>query len=197
MRQGGPVPTPVLSKRVWKRASALLVLVASAVSQPLLVLAQDAIDLRPLPISTLFFRDHEAMVMAGFAALAAALLTWAVIRLLGMPRDARTVALERIDRARAMAGQAGTSAFAHEVSEAVRAYVESRFAVHAPLLTTEELLTDLARDEDSPLARSRGALADFLVCCDLAKFGRTPLGPREMDALVESARAFVLESERS
>lgn len=181
-----------------KRLGAILALMASAITQPFLVLAQDVIadELpRPLPISRALWTDHDGLIVAGFAALAAALLTWAVVRLLEPPPDARGLAMERIERARRLCNGGDPRAVAHEVSEAVRAYAEARFAVHAPLLSTEELLSVLAQGA-SPQEPWRAPLADFLVCSELARHGAAPLSRTEIDALLESARAFVLADAR-
>lgn len=183
-----------------KGHAGVYVVIASAVTEPLLGLAQDSIaddirDIRgPLPIGGPWWAQYESFVLAGLAGLAAALLVWALIRLFQPAADPRAVALDRIQRARALAPQIGAKPFAHEVSEAVRAYVEARFDVHAREQTTEELLAALAQDESSPLSRWRGPLADFLVCCDLAKFGGAALSVHEMDALADSARELVEES---
>lgn len=179
-----------------KRLGAALVLIASAATEPFLGLAQDAFaqDV-PRRLPGALVDDRDALVIAAFAALAAALLAWAVVRLLASPPDARRVALDRIDRARRLGPSAGPRALAHEVSEAVRAYAEARFSVHAPLLSTDALLSGLAQAA-SPLEPWRGPLADFLVCADLARSGVSPLSASELDALLGSARAFVLSEER-
>lgn len=178
----------------------LVVVLVSAATEPLLGLAQDsfASDIRdirgPLPMPEPWWSQYESFLVAGLAGLAAALLAWALVRLFQPAPDPRAQAIARIDRARAMAPQLGAKPFVHEVSEAVRAYVEARFDVHAREQTTEELLATLAQDEASPLARFRGPLADFLVSCDLVKFGAASLSAAEIDALADSARLLVVES---
>ncbi len=182
-----------------KRAAIALVLF-SPLSRPLLgfaqaVLEDDIRDIRgPLPAPPAWWQEHESLMIARVAGLLAGVVAWIAVRLMSRAADPARVALDRLEAARAIAHRAGAKAFAHEVSEAVRAYVEARFAVRAPQRTTEELLSELAQDEGSPLARFRGSLADFLVCCDLAKFGGLTLREDEIDALVESARTFVEES---
>jgi hypothetical protein len=45
------------------------------------------------------------------------------------------------------------------------------------------------------LAANRALLADFLVSCDLAKFGGWNLSMPTMEAMLQSARRFVVESD--
>lgn len=132
-----------------------------------------------------------AVAIAAVALVGIALL-W---RRLRRPKDARRLALAKIAEAEARASNA--KAFAQEVSEAVRAYIEARFGVHAPRRTTEELLEALAEDEASPLERYRPLLAAFLARCDLAKFGGAHLTSSDREALAESARGFVERSWRA
>lgn len=182
-----------------KRLAILLVLL-SPITRPLLgfaqaALAQDIRDIRgPLAEPPAWWQAHESLLIALIAGALAGVATWIAVHLLRRAADPRRVAIERVEAARALARARGAKVFAHEVSEAVRAYVEARFQIHAPLCTTEELLSELAQDEASPLARFRAPLADFLVSCDLVKFGGVALREDEIDALVESARAFVEES---
>lgn len=176
-----------------KRLGTLLVLFVSVVAEPILVFAQDVMA-SELPRPLTLLEDHDGLFVAGFAALAAALLTWAVIRLLQPAPDARSLALERIERVRRAGTKDDPVALARELGEALRAYAEARFAVHAPLASTEELLSALAQDA-SPQQPWRGPLADFLVCSELARSDAAPLHPAELEALLESARAFVLSDE--
>ena len=64
--------------------------------------------------------------------------------------------------------------------------------VRAAHRTTNEFLHDLVNLPDSPLAAHRETLADFLHHCDLAKFARWSLTVPEMEAMLDSASAFVI-----
>jgi hypothetical protein len=44
-----------------------------------------------------------------------------------------------------------------------------------------------------PLAHHRDSLADFLRHCDLAKFARWSLSVSQMEAMLDSAKAFVID----
>jgi DNA-binding FadR family transcriptional regulator len=137
-----------------------------------------------------------ALIVA--AGALAALLAWLALRWWrrrrARPLPARSpeeLALERLARARLLIDAARPREFAAAVSEAVRLYLEARFAEPAAHRTTEELLRDLARGRAPALAAQRDVLADFLAHCDLAKFAREPLDRRRMEAMHASARRLV------
>ena len=74
----------------------------------------------------------------------------------------------------------------------VRRYVEMRFSIHAPEETTEEFLVQLSRQEgDSPLARHRKTLQEFLEHADLVKFARHQPGQVEVQQAFDSAKNFI------
>ena len=66
-----------------------------------------------------------------------------------------------------------------ELSAIVRWYMESRFAIHAPEMTTEEFMNYLKIDSqlNSP---HKETLKNFLNACDMVKFAR--YGPTEQEA---------------
>ena len=70
-----------------------------------------------------------------------------------------------------------------ELSDIVRRYIEERFALRAPELTTEEFLLEAGRSAD--LKRShRELLSNFLAGCDRVKFARySPEEDESRDAL--------------
>jgi Domain of unknown function (DUF4381) len=107
------------------------------------------------------------------------------------------IALERLGQARAFMHPAGGREFSIEVSGIVREYIESRFRVMAAHRTTDEFLHHLLESADSSLETHRDLLADFLQSCDLAKFGGWKLPELNMQAMLQGARRFVIESARS
>jgi hypothetical protein len=77
-----------------------------------------------------------------------------------------------------------------ELSAIVRYYVEARFALRAPELTTEEFL-QVARRAPELSTQHREMLTSFLERCDRVKFaGYRPDGDESM-ATLAAARAFV------
>ena len=78
----------------------------------------------------------------------------------------------------------------YRVTEIIRSYVERKFGLAAPEMTTEEFLATLARDQGA-LPYDAGRLRDFLEACDFVKYAA--FQPRRADAedVLATARAFV------
>ena len=75
----------------------------------------------------------------------------------------------------------------------VRTYVEQRFGLRAPEMTTEEFLGVSARD--ARLAGShRGLLGQFLGECDLVKFARHVPTVNDGERALAAATRFVEET---
>jgi len=80
-----------------------------------------------------------------------------------------------------------------ELSAIVRRYLEGRFRVRAPELTTEEFLQEVRQSPD--LDRDhRARLGEFLEQCDRVKFAGYRPDPDESLAALAAARAFVEET---
>jgi len=87
-------------------------------------------------------------------------------------------------------GRGEAKTFYYRLSEIARVYIERKFDLAAPEMTTEEFLTMLARDHGAvPYDADR--LRAFLEACDLVKYAA--LTPRAEDAetALGTARAFV------
>jgi hypothetical protein len=104
------------------------------------------------------------------------------------------VALERLETARELMKTDTVREYCFTVSEVIRVYIEQRFGEKAARSTTEEFLTDLLQQTDTPLAQHRRRLEDFLNHCDLSKFARWQFSVSEMKSMHESAREFILET---
>jgi hypothetical protein len=152
---------------------------------------EDIFDIRP-PI-------HIAgeVFWAGWAAgtLAAVGLGYGVWRLLRGQLRAKLpyeVALEKLLSARQFLSPEQAHTFSDLVSEVVRSFIEQTFPVRAAHRTTEEFLCDLVTNADGPLAGHRDTLGEFLGHCDLAKFAMWRLSIPQMEAMLQSARDFIL-----
>jgi hypothetical protein len=106
------------------------------------------------------------------------------------------VALEKLLAARQFLNPEQAHAFSDAVSEVVRSFIEQTFPVRAAHRTTEEFLYDLVAHADGPLAGHRVALGEFLGHCDLAKFAKWQLSVPQMEAMLQSAREFILATGR-
>jgi hypothetical protein len=80
-----------------------------------------------------------------------------------------------------------------ELSAIVRRYLEGRFGVRAPELTTEEFLQEARRSRDLDDAH-RERLGEFLAACDRVKFAGWRPNAEESLATLGAARAFVDET---
>ena len=102
------------------------------------------------------------------------------------------MALERLEDIRTLMQPAGAREFSIAVSDIVRGSIEQRFDVAVTRRTTEEFLRDLLQTTHASLARHQSLLGDFLYQCDFVKFAGMSLTLQDMEALRQSARAFVL-----
>ena len=151
----------------------------------------DIRGLKAIPSQELWF-----LWLAGCAALAVlAYGAWRWYRhARTTPKSAYEIALERLEKARALMTLETAREFSIEVSEIIRSYIEARFHVRAAHQTTEEFLHNLLEPSDALLADHQELLAEFLHHCDLAKFARWILSMEEMEAIHRIARVFVVET---
>lgn len=77
-----------------------------------------------------------------------------------------------------------------ELSAIVRRYLEERYHVRAPELTTEEFM-QVARRAAGLSAEHRELLSAFLERCDRVKFAGYRPDPTESLATLKAARAFI------
>ncbi len=80
--------------------------------------------------------------------------------------------------------------FYYRLSDIVRGYVERRFGVSAPEMTTEEFLTAAAADGRFG-QRHTSQLNRFLGACDLVKYAGHEPALDEAGAMLEAARQFI------
>lgn len=79
-----------------------------------------------------------------------------------------------------------------ELSDIVRRYIEERFQLRAPELTTEEFLA--AAESSVDLGGSQSLLKAFLERCDAVKFARYSPDSAESRDAITSARRFLEET---
>ena len=170
----------------------------SPAASPASAAAAAATDIRDIrgPISIPYGWLWAAYVV-GALVLAAALYgawRWYRARAKERAKEPYEIALERLEKARALLAPERARDYSFAVSEITRNYIEARFQERAARRTTEEFLYDLLAQAETPLASHRALLEDFLRYCDLAKFAKWQLSLPDMEAMHESARAFILET---
>lgn len=145
-------------------------------------------------------RDYRPLWYAAAGAAALAGIGFGLYQLLNRrkqilqapQRPAHEVALEalaRLHRARLLEQQQHTEYYV-QLSAIVRAYLEQRFTLRAPEMTTEEFLQIAQRDRQLP-AEHRGSLTQFLNEADLVKFARYVPATEDAERAYHAARQFV------
>jgi hypothetical protein len=106
------------------------------------------------------------------------------------PTPPETTALERLASIRHYIEEGAVRDFVRESSDILRTYIEARFGLRAPRLSTEEFLFEA---EHSPHldAEHRARLAEFLFRCDRVKFGLGDLDATRMMSLYSAAEDFI------
>lgn len=102
--------------------------------------------------------------------------------------------LESLEGTRRLMHPSTAREFGTAASEVMRRYIERRFGISATQQTTEEFLQALLQSSNDTPARHRSLLAQFLHECDFVKFAGASLAVTDMEALLQSARGFVLET---
>ncbi len=105
------------------------------------------------------------------------------------PHEVALTALNRL-RSRGLIEQGQFEEYYVHLSSIVRHYLEDRFHIRAPEMTTEEFLSALATD-GRLIAQHRRLLAEFLSQADLVKFARHLPTLKDSEAAYEAARRFV------
>ena len=107
-------------------------------------------------------------------------------------KSAYELALEKLEKGRALLREEEPMPYAVYVSEAIRAYLGQRFQAPSTRRTTEEFLRQMEADRNTPLAEHRDLLRGFLQSCDMVKFARYQPRLAELEHVQQSATNFVL-----
>ena len=145
-----------------------------------------------------WWQRHWPWLAAGVAALVA-LGVGVVLWLRRAEERARLTAydralarLERLER-RGLPKAAEQDGWYVELSDIVRRYIEARFGLRAPELTTEEFLLEAGRS--AQLSKPHGELLSaFLERCDRVKFARYHPGEGESQEALDLAKRFLRET---
>src|SRR5260370_14457878 len=153
--------------------------------------AEDIIDIRqPIHIAAPFAWlawSAGVLFLVGVSAVA-----WK-LRRREKRKLAYEIALERLENTRPLMRENNAEPFSLAVSEIVRRFIEEVLPVRAAHRTTDEFLHDLIALPYLPLAQHRDSPADFLRHCDLAKFARWSLTVSQMEAMLDTAKAFIID----
>lgn len=158
-------------------------------------------DIRDIAPPEEFPRDWRPVLLLAGGVLAvlaaiAALVWWRRRQVrparVAPPEPAHVVARRALDalRARQLPQAGAFKAFYSALSDVVRTYLEQRFGLRAPEMTTEEFLQAATRGGRLERAH-RQLLADFLSECDLVKFARHVPSLEQCDRALAAAQRFV------
>jgi len=163
----------------------------AAKTLPVAAPEEDIFDIRPpIHIAEEFF--WVGWAAGAFAAAGLGYCGWRLLRGKLRAKLPYEVALEKLLAARRFLSPEQAHTFSDLVSDVVRSFIEQTFPVRAAHRTTEEFLYDLVANAESPLAAHRDTLGEFLGHCDLAKFAMWRLSVPQMEAMLQSARDFIL-----
>lgn len=187
-----PPPPPVVASSAAAPSTAIKTSNPATASS---VVEQDIRDIRG-PISIPSPYRWLWLVAGGAAAIGLLYGAWRWYRLLGAAKAKLPfeIALDRLEKARALMKPEQAREYSFAVSEITRDYIEKRFSERAAHRTTDEFLRDLLAQINSRLTAHRALLEDFLRYCDLAKFARWELDMPQMESMHESARNFILST---
>jgi len=168
---------------------------------PAIAFAEELRDIKPPvePRSDLFW----LLLLLVVIALAAAIyFVWqyflrrknlaAANQIVKLPHKIAYERLERL-RQRNLPAQGHVKEYFIELSDIVRRYVEGRFSIDAPEMTTEEFLGSL-RQSDQLSNVHKNLLKEFLNCSDMVKFAQYGPSVEEIDNGFISAKKFVDET---
>ena len=156
--------------------------------------AEDIRDLRqPSHPPTRWF---WVAVAAGILALAAApgAVWWWIRHGKLFVMTPHEIALQYLDEARRLLDPDQAREYCFEVSEIIRRYVEERFLLRAPQLTTEKFLHELVDVRETMPASQRALLGDFLQHCDLARSAGWHYCRPDLEAMHDSAGKFIRQT---
>jgi len=127
------------------------------------------------------------------AALILLVLLWLWFRphRLLSPKSAYDLALEKLEKARALLREDNPMPYAVFVSETIRSYLGQRFQTPSTRRTTEEFFRQMEADRTTPLAEHRDLLREFLQSCDMVKFARYQPTLTELEQVQQRATTFV------
>ncbi|MCC6765565.1 MAG: hypothetical protein IT293_12970 [Deltaproteobacteria bacterium] len=164
--------------------------------------AADIRDVKPPEEPPIDWRPYSLAAGALAALAVVGLVVWRVVRRPGRrpagppPRPAHEIAHEELARlrARGLPERGAFKEYYSALTGIVRSYLEQRFRVRAPEMTTEEFLLVTARGGATLQSGHRALLGDFLGESDLVKFARHHPTLADAERAYGAAARFVDET---
>ena len=113
----------------------------------------------------------------------------------GIPKTADELALERILmlKAKNLPSLGKIKEYFSELSDILRRYIEDRFHLDAPEMTTQEFLETIKKS-DTLRPQQKNLLKEFLNCCDMVKFAKYNPSTEEVEQGIPLVIQFVDET---
>ena len=105
------------------------------------------------------------------------------------PIERAWVELDRLLK-KGLPGRGRYKDFYVELTMVVRRYVQRKYGIKAPHLTTEEFFAELSKSNNQSIEQSN-SLRQFLESADLVKFAGVEATPDMADAATDSARGYL------
>ncbi len=141
-----------------------------------------------------FLESNLYWLIGGIVAVAAIVLLLLRKRHI-KPKTPYEVAKLRFENAPKIYGDFGPKAYAEEVSQIVRDYIDAVYQIPAPERTTEEFLAIAGQSEHFD-GEAKADLEKILTLADIAKFARHAFSETEKDQILQSAEKFVEADEQ-
>lgn len=141
-----------------------------------------------------FLESNLYWLIGGIVAVAAIVLLLLRKRHI-KPKTPYEVAKLRFENAPKIYGDFGPKAYAEEVSQIVRDYIDAVYQIPAPERTTEEFLAIAGQSEHFD-GEAKADLEKILKLADIAKFARHAFSETEKDQILQSAEKFVEADEQ-
>ncbi|MBN3037889.1 MAG: hypothetical protein JW869_00565 [Candidatus Omnitrophica bacterium] len=108
------------------------------------------------------------------------------------PKPAHQIAYDALEalRAKNLPAQGKIKEYYYELSNIARYYLENRFNMRAPEMTTEEFLFSLGYSQDLS-AKHKELLKNFLSLCDIVKFAKYGPSAGEIEDSFNAAKKLV------
>jgi nitrogen fixation-related uncharacterized protein len=115
-----------------------------------------------------------------------------------LKKPAHEIAYEQLEalRLKDYIGRGLIKEYYTEVSDIIRHYLENRFRLKAPDMTTEEFLVS-ARDASELISEHKNLLKEFLLYCDLVKFAKYAPSADEINSIFDSAKHFIEQTKEN
>ncbi len=119
-------------------------------------------------------------------------------QILNPPKPAHQRALEALEalRRQNLPGAGKIKEYYFRLSDIIRRYIEERFEIRAPEMTTEEFLSNL-RSSGILSGTHKNLLKEFLNLCDIVKFAKYGPVQKEIDQSFAAALKLVKETEKA